>query len=367
MHVKNLILALTLPLLPSGFWSVGRSTGGTCERAFETGDPLPVREILMRDYGLRKKDLVRLCEGTIITAILPTADKHQMTLLGIVRLDATAAQFARHAADFEQLVATEHVTARGEIDFSDLDGALQAFPIMADDICEVPTCRIGDCDVKLPRNVIHQMAQLDPASSRFELQVAEVIRSWLYQYLSSYRSEGNVALVFYADKDPPQSLQEGFGRLIADAQILAYRVPLLYDYFNRMVDRSSPVGMRESFVWSVEQFGMRPLTTVTHSVVYRDSIAETSDVWVAMKLLYASHYLHASLRVLRVVEDRSSAEPTSYLVCLDRLLFDSKVGGLKRTLVKRRLRTHLAERIGAIKDSLGGLGSVMARQREGQR
>jgi hypothetical protein len=288
-----------------------------------------------------------------------------MTLIGMVKLNATGARFARYAEEVERLVATEYVSASGRIDFSDLEMALQAYPVMADDVREVPSCEVGDCDVKLPRKVILEMARLDPSASRYETQVAVMIRSWLYQYLSSYGSSGNAALIEYADKDPPQSLHDGLGRLIADAQVLAYRVPSLHDYFNGRVDQP-PDGARERFIWSVEQFGMRPLTTVTQGVVYRNSTAGDSDVWVAMKLLYASHYLHASLRLMRVVEDPVSTEPVSYLVCVDRLLFDAKVGGIKRAIVKRRLRSHLAQRMQAIRDSVAGYGGLVVHRSRGR-
>ena len=358
MHIRSLILTFALPLLPIGIWKNADPTAEFCGRLGHDrdGDAL-AREILARDYGVRDADLTRLCDGGVITGTLPSSDKHQMTLIGMVKLNSTGAQFARYAEEVERLVATEYVSALGRIDLSDIEMALQLYPVMADDIREVPSCEVGDCDVKLPREVILEMARLDPAASRFEAQVAAMIRDWLYQYVLSYRNSGNAVLVEYADKDPPQSLHDGFGRLTADAQVLAYRVPSLHDYLNGIVDQP-PNGARESFIWSVERFGMRPLTTVTQGVVYRDSTTVNSDVWVAMKLLYASHYLHASLRLMRVMEDPASAEPVSYLVCVDRLLFDAKVGGIKRAIVKRRLRSHLAERMQAIRDSVGGYVSV---------
>ncbi|UCG88305.1 MAG: hypothetical protein JSW71_07105 [Gemmatimonadota bacterium] len=364
MDIRSLILGLALPLLPSGTWNGEHPIAEACERTTGNGDENALaREILAHDYGVREADLTRLCKGRIITGTLPTPDARQMTLIGIVKLSATAGQFTRYAEEVGRLVATEHVTALGSIDVSNLQTALQSYPILADDVREVPSCEVGDCDVKLPRNVILEMAHLDPSSSRFETEVAATIRQWLRQYLSSYDTEGNTALVVYADKDPPQPLHDGFNGLIADAQVLADRVPALYDYFNGTVDQP-PNGAREGVIWSVERFGMRPLTTVTHGIVYRDSVAGHAEAWVAMKLLYASHYLHASLRLMRVVEDPASAEPAAYLVCIDRLLFDGKVRGVVRALVKRRLRSHLADRMRDIRDSVSEYGLMMADRSE---
>ena len=365
MRTRSLILTLALPLLPSGIWDGGRSVSERCERTVgRSSEHALAGEVIMRDYGVRERDLTRLCAGKIITGTLPTSDKHQMTLIGIVKLRATAEQFAEYASTHERLVATEHVSELGQFDFSDLQTAVQSYPVMLDDVREVPSCEVGDCDVKLPRSIILELSQLDPAANRFDQEVAAVIRRWLQQYLLGYRTNGNVALVEYGDKNPPQSLQAGFNSLIADAHVLAYRAPRLYDYFNGIVDQP-PNGMRESFVWSVEKFGMRPLTTVTHSVVHRDLDGDPADLWVGMKLLYASHYLHASLRLMRVIDDRNSAEPTSYLVCVDRLLFDAKVGGIKRAMLKRRLRSHLADRLRAISDSVSGYGLMVADRSEG--
>ena len=357
---------MLLPLLPFGTWYSEHSATGTCARSDgRSGDHAIAREILTHDYGVKERDLKQLCNGRIITGTLPTQDKHQMTLIGIVKLRTTPAQFAEYAEEVERLVATEHVSLLSRIDFSDLQAALQSYPVMPADIREVPSCEVGDCDVKLPRGVILQLAQLNPAASGYEQRVGVVIRQWLHQYLLDYERDGNAALVEYGDKHPPQSLHDGFSELIANAQVLAYRAPALHDYLNGTIDRQ-PDGSRESFVWSVEKFGMRPLTTVTHTVVDRNPGGDHADVWVGMKLLYASHYLHASLRSMRVINDWSSVEPASYLVCVDRLMFDAKVGGIVRAMAKRRLRSHLADRLQSISDSVGAYGLVMAGHVEGR-
>ncbi|UCD24287.1 MAG: hypothetical protein JSW51_14910 [Gemmatimonadota bacterium] len=356
MRTRSLILTLALPLLPAGIWDGERPATGRCEHAIGgSAEHAIVSDLIAHDYGVRERDLTKLCEGNIITGTLPTTDKHQMTLIGIVRLEATSARFAHYAERVEQLVATDHVVEVGQIDVSDLQNTLLSYPVMLDDVREVPSCEVGDCDIKLPQHIVLELAQLDHDADGLDGEVAVVIRRWLQQYLTGYESEGNAALVEYSDKSPPQSLQQGFNQLLADAQVLAYRNPRLYDYFDGVVDRL-PQDMSESFVWSVEEFGMRPLTTVTHTVVHRDSIGDMAGVWVGMKLLYASHYLHASLRQMRLIEDRSSDEPASYLVCVDRLLFDAKVGGIKRAMVKRRLRSHLADRLEEIRDLLSASG-----------
>ena len=365
MRTRSLILTLALPLLPSGIWDGGRSAAEKCDRTDgRSGDYVSAREILTQDYGVKERDLARLCDGKIMIGTLPAADKHQMILIGMVKLKATPAQFADYAEEVERLVATEHVSFLGQIDFSNLQIALQSYPVLLEDIREVPSCEVGDCDVKLPRSIILELSQLNPAANRFDQQVAAAIRQWLHKYLSSYRRKGNVALVEYSDKNPPQSLHDGFSKLIAGAHVLAYRAPRLYDYFNGIVNRP-PDGVRESFVWSVEDFGMRPLTTVTHSIVHRDLDGDYADLWVGMKLLYASHYLHASLRLMRVINDWNSAEPASYLVSVDRLLFDAEVGGIKRAMLRRRLRSHLAERLQNISDSVSEYGLMMTQRLEG--
>ncbi len=360
MLTRSLIMTLALPLLPTAsLWERESPPDTKCAAAPSSdAEPALAREIIRNDYGLAQRDMTRLCDGQVITGTLPTSDHFQMTLIGMVRLDATAAQFAQYAETVERLVATEHVRQLGKLDVSAMEHALRAYPILSDDLDEIPTCKIGDCDVKLPRDVILELSQLD-VSAQVGREATSVIKDWLQRYLSGYRSEGNTVLVQYGDKSRPQSLRVGFERLMADAQVFAYRAPLLHDYFSGIID-SLPAGMSEDFVWSVEEFGMRPLTTVTHSVVYGDASVHEGDFWVGMKLLYASHYLTASLRLMRVIEDPTAGQPTSYLICVDRLLFDAKVGGIKRAMAKRRLRSYLADRLEAIRNSLGAPGLVVA-------
>jgi len=361
MRTRSLILTLALPLLPSAWlWEGELPPDNKCATTASTSaEHALASDIIRNDYGLAQRDMTHLCDGKVISGTLPTSDNSQMTLIGMVRLDATVAQFAQYAETVERLVATEHVRQLGKLDVSALEHALRDYPILLEDLDEIPTCQIGDCDVKLPRDVILELSQLD-ATAQLNREATGVIKHWLQRYLSGYRSAGNTVLVQYGDKNPPQSLRVGFERLMADAQVFAYRAPLLHDYFNGFID-SLPAGMSEDFVWSVEEFGMRPLTTVTHSVVYDDASVHEGDFWVGMKLLYASHYLTASLRLMRVIEDPTASRPTSYLICVDRLLFDGKVGGIKRAIAKRRLRSHLTGRLEAIRRSLSAPSLVVAR------
>ena len=105
---------------------------------------------------------------------------------------------------------------------------------------------------------------------------------------------------------------------------------------------------------------MRPLTTITQQVVYRPDTPPTGELWVAQKMLYASHYLQASLRVARLVEEvGEEGEPVAYLIYLQQLMFDGRVGGLKRAFLTGSLQRNVQARIEAMRRDLETAGTVL--------
>ena len=161
----------------------------------------------------------------------------------------------------------------------------------------------------------------------------------------------------YADQREPQSLERGFGELLGRFTVLAQQAPELYGYLQQGPTETPPE-IENQFFWLIEDFGMRPLTTVTQSTMYR---SDGSELWVVLKQLYASHYLRGALRSLRVVAGPDTpAGPSSYLVCEERVLFDKRVGGFKRLLVTPRMRGHLEDRLSWMRKILVQRGQTIA-------
>jgi len=96
---------------------------------------------------------------------------------------------------------------------------------------------------------------------------------------------------------------------------------------------------------------MRPLTTVTHATIYPRAASGDSQSVIMLKHAQADicQPFQASLKVMVSVEDTSHPEARGlHLVYLDRNLFDTKLGGLKRRMAERQLIQNLSSRLESI-------------------
>jgi hypothetical protein len=312
---------------------------------------------LIQQYGIKPSDWNKVTGGEIVTRVLDRHDNWELVLLGVVQLPGRPSDFAAFARQLEQFSNNRHVARMGQFASASLPQDLELLAVRQEDVKAVRSCRLGKCHMKLPSATIAALSQLDSDDELYEAQVSRIVVGWLGEYLQQYLAGGNAALVEYADQQEPQSLERGFRELLSRFTVLAEQAPELYDYLQQG-PAETPSEIENQFYWLIEDFGMRPLTTVTQSTMYR---AEPGELWIVLKQLYASHYLRGALRSLRVVAGPDTPEgPSSYLVCVERVLFDKRVGGLKRALVTPRMRGHLEDRLNWMRRILVQRGKMVA-------
>ncbi len=319
--------------------------------------PATAAQVLTCDYGLTPHDLARLGRGKVFSNTVPTQDDREIAVLGVVRIPTSPSRFTSFADDIDALMDYEYLTEIAWFKQNSTYTDSFEIPVRREDVSAVRSCVPGKCDMKLSTETIATIARLDPATGDFSDRVSGLVRDRLRRYLRDYRTLGNEGLPVYGDKQVPGSVHDGLRHLLDESGVLRQRAPHLYRHLDRP-SISKPAHIRVGYFWSIEDFGMRPLTTMSESAIYG---AQDDESWVALKLLYSSHYLMASLRVIRVVQE-SSAEPgpSAYLVWDDRALFDGRVGGIKRMLLARHLRLSLAHRLTGLRDRLGEYDLLLA-------
>jgi hypothetical protein len=134
-----------------------------------------------------------------------------------------------------------------------------------------------------------------------------VFRERLFDYLQKYLSEGNTALIDYQDKSKPVHMAEEFRSLLAAKPSLSELVPAFYE--NLADYPAAPLSGVEDFLyWSIENFGFKPVTSVTHVIIFRQS----GFAAIASKQIYVSHYFDASLGLTFVLDDPDSQGPCTW-------------------------------------------------------
>jgi hypothetical protein len=318
---------------------------------------------LVEQYDLSRRELEKLERGKVLTQVLESRDRHEVSVLGFTKVPASLEQFMSYAQRPERFAASDYVSEMGRLTRLDPTTDLGSLRVRDEDVKAVRSCVLGDCDLKLPAAAIQRVSQLDREGDGFSAAVSSVVLGWLKDYLGEYRSRGNSALVVYADRSERQPLAAALDYLLAGSTVMSQHAAGLHRYLATGV-ADSGLGMGEQFYWSVEEFGMRPLTTITQQIAYSPDASDLREAWVAQKLLYASHYVQASLKVARLVENTTGeVAPSAYLVYEQRLMFDGIVGGIKRALLKRHLRCYVHDRIEEMREGLERYGGSMTAER----
>jgi hypothetical protein len=166
---------------------------------------------------------------------------------------------------------------------------------------------------------------------------------------------GNAALGKYDDKSYSLALAEELRPLLKPASYMYGYTPELQKYLEEFPQgRPENAAILEDFLyWSKEDFGLKPVTSLTHVTIYKRSHGNGSNVMVGSKGIYGSHYFDSSLGLTAFVQSQNP--PRSYLIYMNRSRTDALrglFGGWKRSLISGRLRDGAKKSMEAIKRRL---------------
>jgi hypothetical protein len=224
---------------------------------------------------------------------------------------------------------------------------------------DVLDCEPGSCGLKLSSAEIGRLQQAARAAGDGWREAVQAgFRAAILQRVRLYLDGGLAALAPYDDHRDPVSLAETFS-------VLRQRAPFLRNA-PAIVARldASPAGPPpgpDSFIyWTQDLVRSRPVVTVTHVMIFgrpATPVRPAPDVVVVSRQIAATHYLNGSLALTVLV----SGEGRRYMGYLNRSSVDGLsgvLGGLKRAIVERRLRSEAKEMLDAIRARLDARGST---------
>lgn len=318
--------------------------------AFSIQSPSQDLSTFLRDrLDFSNSDVSKLERGDVVVRTLDVDNNREVTVVGVVRLEGSQREFIERFRDVETFGRTEELREIGTIGALPTLEDLAALRLSDDDLAAMRSCRSGDCDVKLSAARIAQLRSMDWETPGHEDRMGDLARSWLLEYVQGYLEGGNSSLVVYDDRNEPQPLEQGFRALLADSPYVYEYVPEFHHYLEEYPD-AELAGAENLLYWAVQDVGLKPITSVTHATIYRRPPGESPGTLIALKQIYASHYFHAALRLLALVDAEEGAGV--YLIYLDRSLFDTKIGWLQRGTVEGRLKDNLEARLEVIQRQL---------------
>lgn len=318
--------------------------------------PVPQPQTFLRQQlAVTPYELGSLEKGQIIVKLPRTPETREVAAFAVMRLDVPSEFFLEKVRDIETFKKSDNVLQIGKFSNPPLLEDLAGLTLDPVDIEAIRRCRINSCDVKLPARFIDRFRkEVNWSAPDYRDQVTTLARAMLLDYVRDYLKGGNAALGEYKDKSYPLRLADEFRSLLLPAAYMYGYVPEFEKYLQEFPN-ARPADVEDFVYWSKEKFGLKPVISLTHITIYKQSRAGGTDVLIASKGIYASHYFEASLGLTGFIHSQSSEPRRTYLIYINRSRADALRGffaGLKRSLIVGSLRDGAKKNMEMIKVKL---------------
>lgn len=303
--------------------------------------------VLTQQLRFSAGELAALRRGDIVKHGLPAA-AGEIAVTGGVRIRAPKASFLARVRDIARFKSGPEVLQIGTFSSPPAPEDLAALIVDRDDF-DVRECRVRDCGIRLPADLITRFArEIDARAPDAQARGAALFKQLLLEKVQAYASGAPDPMPQYDDGAKPILARAELDRILAGMPELAALVPGLPDHLRAFP--ASRLDQAEEFLyWSKEKFGIAPFITVTHVTIVCPSAA---TCLMTTRDVYSSRYLDASV-ALAIATD---AGPEAFDLFYDnRSRADALKGafaGLRRSLTERRARGGLEDSLKIIKKQL---------------
>jgi len=282
---------------------------------------------------LSAEDRRQLARGEPVARIVPSSGR-EIAIFAAVPVDIDGDRLVAWIRRIGALKKSAYVLSIGR--FSDPPRLEDLVDLSLDDseLSELRACR---------PDITKVQEAVAAAGSAWKVTLQEVFRLVIMRHVSEYLAEGQKALPPYGPHAADAAPGSLFAALLAHSPFLVERTPRFAAHLRGFPQTAEP--SVESFIyWSKERLAGKAIVSVTHVSILRSTDRDLPDALTAGKLVFASHYLDASLGLTAVL--RGEPGNSNYLAYLNRSevdLLDSPFGGLIRWLMQRRLKSEAAD------------------------
>ena len=303
------------------------------------------QQVLREKASFEEHDFAALQLNQPVVRLVPTSNKREVAVTGLVNINASAEDFLRSYRDSMLQKSNAAILEIGRFGPEPALADLEGLSLEAKDIEDLRECVTGDCQLKLSAPMIARFRnEIDWEAPDYQSRVTNLFKEMLVAYIKDYHARGEAALIEYSDKRDRVSLANEQHALSAAG-----------GYINSFLgDTKSDLQLvDEALVWSKIKFGLKPVISVNHISIYKRNSGVGPQVLVASKQIYANHYFNAFHALTAFVNVPGAA----YLVYENRSRADGlegPFGKIKRGVVEKKALEGLRGIIAQSKASLEG-------------
>lgn len=290
--------------------------------------PTPHASLARHGVHLDSLESAAIVRGEVVVRVLPTLERRDVAVLGLVRIGVSRDVYLRRVQDFSSWLRSPTRARFGLFSSPAILSDVEQVVISRQLANDLRKCTPGDCKTKLPAAAMKRLHdEIDWSADDLQARITVIARRRLVEYVTEYREHGNASMTVYDDR-PTVSASAAFVAVLAQSTMLNQSAPALASYLNTF-PRGRPGGVADVLFWSEDVVPrLRPILSVTHAVVFTPPEMAGASLIVS-KQLYANHYFEAGLEVLSVIDhDTDTDSRATYLVMERRYRFDNLPRGV---------------------------------------
>jgi len=287
--------------------------------------------------SLTDEERRHLRSGRPVTSVLDVEDSNEVAVFGAIWIDAPIRRYVKALEEIETFERGPAFTITRRISDPPVLEDFAQLRLPEEDVEDLRTCRVGDCDVKLGEEGIKQIqAGVDWNAPNPRAALDPLIRQLAFKYVTGYLQGGNERLAQYRDKSRPRSVAKEFREMIDQTPELTTYMPEMRRYLLGY-PKVALADTRSFVYWQETKFGLKPTIRISHLTIREGP----DDTAVASKMLYASHYFRAALELRGLHPDPSHGAGFWYVI-VNRSRADG-LTGLTGLFVRPRVRSRVRE------------------------
>ena len=316
------------------------------------------RRFFKEQIGLSDDQIATIDGGSVVVKTLPSKAPAEVIVFGATYVNAASEAYLEFAFDMDRLRNVPRYLGAGRFSNPPTLSDLEGFTLEPDDIKNLRSCRPGKCSVQLSREAMLQLQEaVDWSAADVADQVNGRVRKMALELLVRYQERGNSALEIYQDKSRAFDMDASFQSLLSRSELLPVYLPELKRYLLEY-PAAIPSAVESFFYWEKVDFGLKPTLRLNHVIAYRSTGPRGAVHVVAVKQLWASHYLQLALDLTACVPERGrTTGPGSYVISLKGSTqqgLTGLIGSLRRRAVVRGTLSAQENSLIDIKKALEG-------------